>query len=35
MQLELFPEYSGEIFSSGCFNDKRLEKRGSSYFQVS
>ncbi len=28
MQLELFPEYGGEIFPTGCFNDKRLEKRG-------
>lgn len=33
MQLELFPECSGDFFS-GCFNDKRLEKRGSNYLQV-
>jgi hypothetical protein len=33
-QLELFSEYSEGIFSQGCFNDTRLEKRGYNYLAI-
>lgn len=34
IQLELFPEQQDDLFSMGCFNDKRLEKRGFSYLKI-